>query len=406
MSSSPAIRRAHARVARRCRALVTALLCPLAVTSLLASCDGARPARASAGHGCGPSVPHTSVQFARNFSIAYHCGYKLLTVRAPYPGGPAQRYVLLEQGASAKPPAAAARGATRVTVPVHSVFSESTTQLPALVDIGAVGAITGVASTRYVVSPVVRRHLRRSHVVEFAPTGDIDVERVVASKPDVFFTQGTTTPAYEKLRAAGVPVVAVAEYLEPTPLGQAEWSKFIAAFFDREDRASRAFAAVAARYGALRARISVVADRERPSVMTGYADSGTFYEKGGRSVTATLIHDAGGRSVWSANRSTGPLEIDLERELHQAANAQIWIDGSQFWTSLADVARDDPRYRALRPYRTAQVWVPNRVRNANGGLDYFERGIARPDLVLADLIRILHPDRAPRGGFTFYERLS
>jgi iron complex transport system substrate-binding protein len=41
----------------------------------------------------------------------------------------------------------------------------------------------------------------------------------------------------------------------------------------------------------------------------------------------------------------------------------------------------------------------------NGGLDFFERGVARPDLVLADLIKVFHPSLARDHRFVFYVRL-
>lgn len=40
-----------------------------------------------------------------------------------------------------------------------------------------------------------------------------------------------------------------------------------------------------------------------------------------------------------------------------------------------------------------------------GGNDYYERGIARPDLVLAALLAILHPQLEPGHEFVFYRRV-
>lgn len=59
-------------------------------------------------------------------------------------------------------------------------------------------------------------------VTEYAPNQQVNVEQVVADKPDVLMTGGTDDPAYGPLRAAGVNVLANAEYLESSPLGRAE----------------------------------------------------------------------------------------------------------------------------------------------------------------------------------------
>ena len=345
------------------------------------------------------------VSEARNFTIRYRANYKVITVNEPFPGGGPQTYVLVQCGTPAPKLQGDLSGAEVVQVPIRSVFAESTTHLPAIVDLGEVNALRGVGSEQYVVSKPVRRLFSNPNFVEFAKSGDVDVERVLGAKPDVLLTAGTDSPAYGRLRDSGVPVVAIAEYLEATPLGQAEWAKIIAALFNREGRAETAFAGVAARYHQLEQVAAAVPAAQRPMVMTGFVDSGTYYDKGGKSLTARLISDAGGTSVWATNPETGPLMVDLEAELARAANATVWIDGSQFWNSLADVTKDDPRYQAFRPFRLNQVWVPNRVKNVNGGLDYFERGVARPDLVLGDLIKVFHPNLARDHRLVFYVHL-
>jgi iron complex transport system substrate-binding protein len=345
------------------------------------------------------------VSDAENFSIRYRGNYKVVTVKQPFPGGAPQTYVLVQCGTPTPKLQGDLSGAEVVQVPIRSVFAESTTHLPAIVDIGEVSALGGIGSEQYVVSKPVRRLFTNPNFVEFAKSGDVDVEQVLGAKPDVLLTAGTDSPAYGRLRDSGVPVVAIAEYLEATPLGQAEWAKLIAALFNREGRAQTTFAGVAARYHQLEKVAAGVSAAQPPMVMTGFVNSGTYYDKGGKSLTARLIADAGGISIWADNGETGPLMIDLEAELARAANASVWIDGSQFWTSLADVTKDDPRYQAFRPFRLGQVWVPNRVKNVNGGLDFFERGVARPDLVLADLIKVFHPSLARDHRFVFYVRL-
>jgi iron complex transport system substrate-binding protein len=43
---------------------------------------------------------------------------------------------------------------------------------------------------------------------------------------------------------------------------------------------------------------------------------------------------------------------------------------------------------------------------ATGGFEYLELGGARPDLVLADLIKILHPELVPGYQSTFFKKLD
>ena len=411
MSSSASPRRVPRRnLPPRVWAVVLAVAA-LGLPAVSTVSAGAAPAANPTGcvHGYRAGVDYfpakATVTDAQNFTISYHRSYKVLTVKVPFPGGAPQTYVLVQCGTPAPRLTGDLAGAEVVTVPVRSVFAESTTELVPIVELGETNALRGVGSEQYVNAKPVRALFNKPGFVEFAKSGDVDVERVLGAKPDVLLTAGTDSPAYAKLREAGVPVVAVAEYLEATPLGQAEWLKLMAALLNQEQRSETIHAGVAARYRQLAALTPSTPTGQRPKVMTGFEDSGTFYEKGGQSITARLISDAGATSVWADNPDSGPIMIDLEAELGRAARADVWIDGSQFWNSLADAVKDDPRYQSFRPFQLRQLWVPNRVKNANGGLDFFERGVARPDLVLADLIKVFHPDRLRDHQLVFYVRL-
>jgi iron complex transport system substrate-binding protein len=48
------------------------------------------------------------------------------------------------------------------------------------------------------------------------------------------------------------------------------------------------------------------------------------------------------------------------------------------------------------------VWVYERRLTPAGGNDYWSRSITHPDLVLADLVKILHPRLAPGHAFEWY----
>lgn len=222
--------------------LVAALLSGLAVLSACAAAP--TPAAADCVPGSGG---RSSVEHAENFSLRYEDGYQVLTVNEPSPGAAPESYVLVSCGATPDLPADLA-SAQRIPVPVTSLFSASTTHLPLLVDLDRLDVLAGVATSSYVSSPEVRALLDAGTVTEFAPTEQIDVERVAAAAPDVLMSGGFDDPAFPALRAAGVPVVANAEYLEPTPLGRAEWIKVMAALTGDELRAGAVFDQVEAAY--------------------------------------------------------------------------------------------------------------------------------------------------------------
>ena len=77
----------------------------------------------------------------------------------------------------------------------------------------------------------------------------------------------------------------------------------------------------------------------------------------------------------------------------------------------------DPRFARLPAFGRGAVWGTRLRATKDGANDYFESGVMRPDLVLADLVRIFHPELAPLveralaerklgGGFSYYARLK
>jgi iron complex transport system substrate-binding protein len=342
---------------------------------------------------------------AAGFAVEYHRSYKVVTVGKAYPDGPRERYVLLQCGAPRPALAGDLASAPVITVPVKALFSASTTHLPLLQDLGRLEVLAGVRTVADVISPPVTARIQAGRVTEFGSHAAIDAELIVLKRPDLLMTGGDHNAAYTTLRGAGVPVVANVEWLEPTPLGRAEWVKYMGLFLNEERRAAGLFEAVRQRYRALVQRVRSIPETGRPRVMTGGGPHGYFYIAGGRSYVATLIADAGGRYVWADNTATASVPVDLEVQLRRAADADVWINGGK-WTTPASVLADEPRYAEFKPYRTGQIWVYERRVNAAGANEYFSRSVTRPDLVLADLIKIFHPRLMPDHELEWYIRVS
>lgn len=338
----------------------------------------------------------SDVDYADNFSVAYFDHYKVVTVERPSPGGQKEIYILVQCGTPEPELGPEFANAPRILVPVRSLFSGSTSQSPALVAVGGVDAVTGVARRDFIATPELIAHMQDTQVVEYDTSGVVNVEAVVAAAPDVFMAGGGGEPEVQRLAVAGVPVVNFAEWQETSPLGRAEWVKFMGFFFNAEGRANAAFADVVKHYDAALALVADMTDSERPLVLSGQAFNGIFFAAGGQSFMARLIHDAGGRYVFVDDTSTGSFQIrDLERLIVAARDAKVWIQASIHYFKLADIEAEDPRLAALPAARSGQVWIPDALKGPNGGVQFYELGSMRPDIVLMDLISILHPDKTP-----------
>ena len=343
-----------------------------------------------------------TVDYATNFTLDFQSDYAVLTIKQPYPGGAPATYVVSACGTPEPELTGPLAGAQVIDGPVQKVFSGSTTQLPWFTELGVLDALTGVADGSLVSNDQVRARIDDGSVVQYGTGGNIDTERVLADKPDVLLTDGTQNDAYPAIERAGIPVIGVADYLETSPLGTAEWIKVLGVLTGRADQAQKVFAGIADRYNRLAQRTRDLPDVD---ILYGADFQGTWSVPGEQSVSGQVIRDAGGDWPWS-DRPGSSVQTSWENILAEGAAMPIWLVADNAWTTIADVEKADPRYANLQAVSSGQVWNANLKMGPTGGNDFYESGTARPDLVLADTVAILHPELLPDHEFTYYRQLK
>jgi iron complex transport system substrate-binding protein len=351
----------------------------------------------------------TELRHARGFSIEYHPDCKIVRVSCPWPGASrGLTYILVPRGHR---PGTVVPGAMVVEMPVRRAISLSTVQAPAFLRLGCPGVLVGMAGVPLLNTPELVAQARRGALAEISdgrPSMDrrLDMERIRLLAPDLVLANGSGDPALDangKLLEAGFKLVFITDWLEETPLGRAEWIKFTAAFLDREAEAEQFFRKVEADYQRQAARVRDVADR--PTVFSGMDYRGTWHMPGGRSYAARFIQDAGGDYLWKDDAGSGSIPLKVEAVLARARDARIWLTYMSAVGSLRAMKETDDRVTLFRAFREGQVYTNDLKVNAAGGNDFWETATLRPDLVLADLIALLHPELGQGHVFRWFRRL-
>ena len=127
---------------------------------------------------------------------------------------------------------------------------------------------------------------------------------------------------------------------------------------------------------------------------------------GGKSYPSQLLEDAGANYLWGDNESRRSLSLDFEAVYEIAHNADFWITMRNEWRSIDNVVAEDERYGQFKAVRTGNVFNANARLNANGGNDYWETGLIEPEVLLADIIKILHPDLLADHQLKYYRKLD
>ena len=345
------------------------------------------------------------VNHAKGFTVDYHLNYKVVSVKNPWRNADTNfQYVLVQCNT---PIPTGFDKSQIVQVPVNSVVVMSTTHLPLLDKLGITDRLIGVSDFKQVNTPSVVAKIKAGKLQEVGRSNSTNVEKVLEIRPDLVTTYGVGNPkqdSHPKLIEAGLPVAIIGEYMESSPLGRAEWLKFMGLFFNREAEAETEFQKIESKYQSI-AKIASQA-KNKPTVFSGFDSRGTWYIPGGDSYSAKFIEDAGGKYIWDEDRSTGSLNLSFEQVFDRAQSAEFWINSSQAWKNVDDITNTDRRYAKFRAVKDPKLFNPTARMNATGGNDFWEGGTANPDLVLADLVKALHPELLPQHQFVYYRSLG
>lgn len=330
----------------------------------------------------------------------------IVTVSEAWPGARDFNYALV--GAADPPPDPSAYDAV-ITVPLRRVVVLASSALGHLISLEGADRVVAVDRGSSVFDAGIHSAIDSGAVSAVGSGAELNVERVVALNPDLVVVSafGPDDPAVDRLRAAGVPVLIYADWRESTPLGRSEWILLFGALLDRNRRAEAIFAERAGEYRRLQGLVArSVDEHHRPTVMANAPWRGSWPVPAADSYMAQLFRDAGGDYLWADYKGTGSVFLDLESVIARAAEAEVWLNLNAGWRSLGDILAADPRLAVFAPMEERRIYHFNRRVRPWGANAFWESGATRPDLVLADLVRILHPHLAPDHRLVYYRRVE
>ena len=274
------------------------------------------------------------------------------------------------------------------------IAAMSSTHIAMLDLLGETSRVKAVSGLRFISNDLVREN--RDSIADVGSEADADFEKLAGARPDLVLLYGvnSSSPMEKRLEALGIPYIYIGEYLERNPLGKAEWIVVLGELTGCREAAENLFAELEKRYVSLKE--SVPDDVRRPSVMLNTPYGDTWFMASPHSSMACLLRDAGARYVFSLDgqdgkTGSGTYVIDSEEAFLLASEADFWLNVGQFRT-VGQLVAAYPETASLNCVARRNIYSCDRRTTDGGGSDFWESGSVRPDLVLADLIRIFHPE--------------
>ncbi|WP_291044691.1 ABC transporter substrate-binding protein [Dyadobacter sp. 50-39] len=359
-------------------------------------------------HYSGPDLfpEKVRVAHAKGFKITYHKHYKVVKIMSPFEKSTdTLTYVLVQRGT---PRPIGYRDSQLIEIPVRSMVAMSSLHIGLIGFLGCEHILSGMGNLKYVSSEKVLARIRSGKIVEVGKEQGLNEELLVSMHPDLIMATGSPVSRvsrYESLHQAGIPVMVNSEWVETTPLGRAEWVKLLAALINGEAEVNRKFADVEKEYERLARMTRNV--KTRPGLITGMNSKDAWNVPNGDSYVSRFFRDAGASYHWSGTKATGSLRLSFETVYPVALQADFWLNVSiGNVQTKEDVLARDVRYADFKAFKTNRIYSYNNRMNTQGANDYWESGAVNPHLVLADLIRIIHPELLPKHELIYYKSIN
>ena len=191
----------------------------------------------------------------------------------------------------------------------------STTNIPALEYLDIDHKLVGFPNTSYITSKKTKQRVANGEIKDLNSNLEINMELLLELQPGLVigFSVNGNNKSLNQMQRYGIPVVLDGAWTENTPLGRAEWIKFIGAFFNKEERAEAIFKTIEANY--LKAKQIAKEVKNKPSVFSGSMFKDVWNIPGGQSFVAKYLDDANTNYLYKDTTKNGSLQFNFENVL-------------------------------------------------------------------------------------------
>lgn len=362
---------------------------------LLSACTGVKKnAPAQSG---GNTV---AFKYAIQISIEKYDGYSVATIKNPWKEGMTlHRYVLVP--ADQEIPNHIPSG-TVVRTPLKRAVMFTTVHCAMLMEFGKQNSIAGVADLKYIKIPWIQEQVAKGRISDVGDGMSPVIEKIIDEHPDaLFLSPFENSGGYGKLEEIDIPIIECADYMESSPLARAEWLKFYGMLFGCEERAIALFESVDNNYQQLKAKAAKA--KTTPSVLIDKVTGSVWYVPGGKSTIGQMVKDANARYFWADDEHSGSISLPFETVLERAGEADVWLfrySGNHDIT-YDELLSEHHGYKQFNAFRNHTAYGCDVERSP-----FYEESPFHPERLLADFIKILHPEVNTLTGMRYFKPVS
>jgi iron complex transport system substrate-binding protein len=349
------------------------------------------------------STVENEIKHAKGLEIYQYKGFSVLKIKNPWPKANKVFTYILQEKNGIIPDSLKLNPI--IQVPIKTIVATSTTHISSLEILGVENTLVGFPNLNYISSEKVRKRIDAGKVKELGNNQSINIEVAIDLAPSVIIGYGldNNNPTLDNLQKSGLKVILNGDWNEQTPLGKAEWIKFFGALYCKNKQATNLFSSIEKEYNTTLALAKKATSK--PTILAGAMFEDAWFVPQGDSWGSLFLRDAQADYLWKETKGTGGLSLPFETVFEKAKDADFWIGPGQFST-LDEMKKTNPHYSQFKAFKTKNVYSYSIKKGKTGGIIYFESSPNRPDLVLKDILKIVHPELLHDYKLFFFQKLN
>jgi len=317
-----------------------------------------------------------NVEKATGFQVEYYNSYKVVLNTIT------DEEAVLYQCGTPKP-TGFSNGTKLFSIPVNSIGFTSTTEATFFEILGVQQSILYSSTLEYIASPCIQELALIGSIIPFSSNNTIEAEQELTLGVVFEFSKDPTS----------ITEMSTSTSSDTTPLGRAEWIKFISLFYNLEVASTTFFNITQTSYNCFSNEFTTKSSSTPLVAWVSYESYETnSWTISNAAYKVALIADAGGKTLSTLNPSSGlyPSPAAWQQAVQ---DVDIIIDETYlgtlqlFYQNFNLTANSNFKF-----IKNKQIWRYDKLQSDLGSLDWFESAIPDADSVLQDVGMMLHPE--------------
>lgn len=337
--------------------------------------------------------------YAQGFEIAHYEDFSTISVVDPWNTSRIlQRYILVDRRDSL--PDNLPQG-TIIRTPVENIIMYTTIHASIWEELEAVGDIVGICEPEYLTSQTAIQMLQQGKIHDCGKAASPNVEKIMEIGGEIIIASPFEHGGYGQAEKLGIPIFESADYMETHPLGRVEWMKVFGMLSGKRELADSLFENTMNNYNRLKDLANNV--QHRPRVMSERKYGSSWFIVGGASYISQMYKDAGADYIFSDNKETGSVPIAFETVYERGEDSDVWVFKYAKPRPMlySDLKAEYEPYSNFAPFKNRNIYICNTVTTP-----YYEYIAIHPDYILADYVKIFHPELLPDYNMVCYEAMQ